>query len=818
MIVKPLRVAQVAAGALSAPMPICLLMLFIAAALAVPAAAQDNGQIVAIADTLDKASQDLGAIDQAFDQRTDKAERRDLRDRASAVQKSVADAVTQLTPQLVAVDARLGQLGAPTPGVTEAADIRAQRRLLGQQRSTIDSAIKRGRLLTVEAGQLVDEIAQSEAQAFGERMSASVGSPLSPAFWSAIFQAAPRDLRRIIRFAHAGIAQAQGALHGRQTLPAAFGILVALLLVGPGKLMLNRFGRERVIAQAPGNRVRRSALALWLTLVGTLVPGVAALALVQGLRWSQMLNPGWDIVADRFVRAIFIASLISALGGALLLRKRPSWRLLPVSDATADALRPWTWAAAALALVVILLLGFNDAVGASYPARAAADTALAVLHIAVIAGTLLTIGRLRAAKAVAPAGEAPAAQTGLAMLSLACWLLTCAAIGALVFGYVNLALFVVQILVWLAVVASAFYLLVVAADDVLTSLFSSQSRLGQAATMGLGLRASAVDQLGVILSAIVRLLLVALAISMALSPFGSNIGNLFDQAATVAQGITVGQITISPGAILRAALVLAIGLFVVRGAQRWLTTRYLPTTELDAGARNSISMVARYTGVILAALWALASLGIGFERIALLLSALSVGIGFGLQAITQNFVSGLILLAERPVKIGDLVRIGDQEGDVKRISVRATEIQIADRSTLIVPNSELITKTIRNMTLADPLGRIQLQFSVQIEVDMDKVRAILIDMFHEAPRVLDDPAPKIFIDSIADSRINLNCFAYVASPRDAYPTRSEMLFELLRRMPAAGIDLGTAHQQIELIGLPDNAKQAWNETSSSPER
>jgi small-conductance mechanosensitive channel len=790
------------------------IILTLLALLAVPAVAQDNGQIVAIT-SLDEATQELRAIDQAFDQRTDKAERRDLRDRASAVQKSVADAVTQLTPQLTGVDARLAQLGSPTPGVTEASDIRAQRQLLGQQRSTIDSAIKRGRLLSVEAGQLVEEIAQGEAQAFSERMSASVASPLSPAFWSAILQAAPRDIRRIIRFANAGIAQVQGSLRVHHIWPAAIGMLAALLLIGPGKLMLNRYGRERVIAQVPGSRVRRSVLALWLTLVGTLVPGLAALAWVQGLRWSQMLNPGWSLVADKFVQAVFISSLISTLGGALLLRKRPSWRLLPISDATADALRPWTWAASALALIVIVLLGFNDAVGASYPARAAADALVAILHMAVIAGTLLTIGRLRAAKAIArdaaDAAEVPASQTGLATLSLASWLLTCAAMGALLLGYINLALFVVQILIWLAVVASGFYLLVVAADDVLTSLFSSQSRLGQAATMGLGLRASTVDQLGVILSAIVRLMLVALAISMALTPFGSNIGNLFDQAATVAQGVTVGQITISPGAILRAVLVLAIGLFVVRTAQRWLTTRYLPTTELDAGARNSISMVARYTGVILAALWALASLGIGFERIALLLSALSVGIGFGLQAITQNFVSGLILLAERPVKIGDLVRIGDQEGDVKRISVRATEIQIADRSTLIVPNSELITKTIRNMTLANPIGRIQLLFSVQLDADTDKIRAILNDMFREADRVLNDPEPKIFIDSITDGRINFNCFAYVASPRDVYPTRSEMLFELLRRMPAAGIDLGTAHQQIELIGLPESVTRGRDE-------
>jgi len=266
--------------------------------------------------------------------------------------------------------------------------------------------------------------------------------------------------------------------------------------------------------------------------------------------------------------------------------------------------------------------------------------------------------------------------------------------------------------------------------------------------------------------------------------------------------VTIGQVTISPGAILRAAAVLAAGLFVVRGIQRWLVNRYLPATELDAGAQNSIAMVARYTGLILAVLWALASLGIGIERIALLLSALSVGIGFGLQAITQNFVSGLILLAERPVKIGDWVKIGDQEGDVKRISVRATEIEIADRSTLIVPNSELITKSIVNKTLSDPLGRIQLQFSVPLGTSVSQVREMVMAIYEAQPAVLDDPKPSLFIDTIANGRINFNGFAFVHSPRAVYGTRSDIWFRLLSELPEAGIELGTTPQQVEWINSP----------------
>ena len=187
------------------------------------------------------------------------------------------------------------------------------------------------------------------------------------------------------------------------------------------------------------------------------------------------------------------------------------------------------------------------------------------------------------------------------------------------------------------------------------------------------------------------------------------------------------------------------------------------------------------------------------EKLAVVLGALSVGIGFGLQAITQNFVSGLILLAERPVKIGDLVRIGTDEGDVKRISVRSTEIELADHSTLIVPNSELITKPVLNKTLNNPLGRVQIQFSVPLNIDPSRVQAIVLDAFAADPTVLDDPAPKAFVDSIADGRILFNCFAHTAGPRAAYGARSAVLLAVLQRFAQEEIDVGTVPQQLQLL-------------------
>ena len=223
----------------------------------------------------------------------------------------------------------------------------------------------------------------------------------------------------------------------------------------------------------------------------------------------------------------------------------------------------------------------------------------------------------------------------------------------------------------------------------------------------------------------------------------------------------------------------------------WLTDTYLPKTELDLGARNSVSTVARYVGIIIAVIWALSAMGLQLSKLALLVSALSVGIGFGLQVITQNFVSGLILLAERPVKIGDWVKLGDQEGDIRRISLRSTEIQVGDKSTLIVPNSELVTKTVRNMTMGNNQGRIQIQFAVPPSTDVGNLRQALLDAYTAHTNVLKQPAPTVYIDSIAGGQITINSFAYVASPRQVYATRSDLYFSLLQILAERNIPLST---------------------------
>ncbi len=750
---------------------------------------------------LAQAEKDVRSVDQSLDTRMDADDRKLLLAKVLAAKTAASGAAGDLQDQLALLDAKLTGLGTVAAGSSEAPDIKRQRAALTRQRSAIDSAIKRGNLIGVEAQQLADEIERSEAEQFSEKITTRSPSPLSPSFWSGLGDAFSRDLRRVTAFLEIGQEQAAEALRSHRPWHALAGLLLGLLIVGPGQVAARRMGQRMLTEGVPGRRVRRSTYALWRVAVGTFAPLLAALSIAQGLRWSGLVADRWEPLLGAFVGGCAFSGFTFSVLGALLMRSRPSWRIAAISDNGAARLRPYSLLLALLAFLGVIYAQFNASVGVSKAAQEATQAVFALLHILLVSAVLVTVARLRTAKMEA-AEDADRNESVSGLVSLIAWILVSTATIALLLGYFSLSLFLLQMVTWATVLGSAVYLLMAAIDDLATTIFDRSSRFGMALVRSLGLRGSAVEQFGVLLSGLLRLAVLLMGFSLLLSPFGAgNVASLFSRLGALAEGFEVGGVAVSPGAILRGMLVLLIGLALVRGFMRWLERRYLPVTDLDGSGRNSVSLVARYVGIALAVIWGLASLGIGIERIAILLSALSVGIGFGLQAITQNFVSGLILLAERPIKIGDLVRVGQDEGDVKRISVRSTEIELPDHSTLIVPNSELITKIVLNKTLASPLGRMQIQFSVPIETDADKVREIVLATYADEPAVLAEPAYSLFIDSIADGRIFFNSFAHVASPRAAYGARSNVFTVLLRRFREEGIEIGTVPQRMELINM-----------------
>ncbi|HUH54559.1 MAG TPA: mechanosensitive ion channel domain-containing protein, partial [Rhodanobacter sp.] len=498
---------------------------------------------------------------------------------------------------------------------------------------------------------------------------------------------------------------------------------------------------------------------------------------------------------------VCFAAYVVGLGRALLSVRRPSWRLPALTDRVAQCLRPFPWWLGAAALAFGMFDRASRTIGTSLSATVAARGLFALVVSGLIGMALMRMHRTRLASASSDAepqhrpvwvGILMAAATLAVVL---CWL-------AVATGFIALAFFLAREMLWVGVIVASTYLLIHLLTDLVTALLAPQGRGGQRLQSTFDLRPHTLEQAVIVLNGALRVTLVLLALATVLTPFGAGPGDLITSAKQTFGNLKLGDLAIDPGSIFTAAMVFAIGWYTLRRLKCWLRDKLLPSSTMELGMQESLVTLLGYLGSMLVFVLTLAALHVDLKSIAWIVSALSVGIGFGLQAIVQNFISGLILLVERPVKVGDWVSLSsDVEGDIQRINVRATEIRMGDRSTVIVPNSQLITANVRNVTLANALGRVQILLPLPLDTDAGMVRSLVLDVLKAHPATLESPAPVVQLSGIDANSMTFSCTAYVNSPRDVGNVKSDLLFELLDRLRKAGLQLART-QSMLLRTLP----------------
>jgi small-conductance mechanosensitive channel len=710
--------------------------------------------------------------------------------------QSKADAAAEaLAPQLASVTAKLSELGTPPEGGKEAPDVAAQRMQLEKSGRALDAQIKLARLLSVDAGQAAEQISAQRRTQFQARLGERRDSFLSGQFWTEFREEFPRDLDRLETLGdHLSAAIGQTPEWGWLLLAAAAALAIALR-VWIGRILL-RLTATRV----PPGRLRRSFLAVTHVALAVATPGVIALLFHIGLDWNSQLTDNTSSLLTNLVATVCFGGYVSGLGYALLSSNRPSWRLPPIADAVASRLR---WLPGTLGVLVVMIWlaeGLPVLLNASLTTTITLTGIVAVLTMAMI-GAVLAIGR-RLRRQAMQENDAPI-PFWLSLLLTAIWTVLILSLASLLAGYVAFGSFLVKQVLWVLIVLASAYLASTLIEDGFGTLLGTSHRDG-----GEHEAPSMRDQAAVLLSGIGRVAVGLLAITLLLAPFGEAPMDLLQRFDQLRKGLAIGEAQIRPGAVLQALLVLGLSLLSVKMLKRWLSNRYLPTTELDPGMQLSAATLFGYAGFVIAVALSLSAAGLGLERVAWIASALSVGIGFGLQAVVQNFVSGLILLAERPVKVGDWVSLGGVEGDILRINVRATEIQMGDRSTVIVPNSEFVTKTVRNVTRSNPLGLVQIKMPLPLSTDPEQVRELMLQAFTDHEDVLDSPAPNVFLDGIEGGHLIFNAKGYVSSPRAAYGVRSALLFTMLKRLHDAGLEVSSPPTMLLAPGAQLPAAQA----------
>jgi potassium efflux system protein len=245
-------------------------------------------------------------------------------------------------------------------------------------------------------------------------------------------------------------------------------------------------------------------------------------------------------------------------------------------------------------------------------------------------------------------------------------------------------------------------------------------------------------------------------------------------------------------------LVVVATYVVVRNLPGLLELAIFRTTEIAPGTRHAIYTLVRYGTIALGASVALNIVQVDWAKFGWIAAALSVGLGFGLQEVVANFVCGLILLFERPIRVGDIVTIESMTGTVARIQMRATTITNWDRQEFVVPNKTLITSTLLNWTLSEPLNRVVVPVGVAYGSDTDRARSILLDVASDHPRVLDDPEPIATFEQFGDSSLNLVLRAYLPDMENRLATITELHTEIHRRFADAGIEIPFPQRDVHL--------------------
>lgn len=264
-------------------------------------------------------------------------------------------------------------------------------------------------------------------------------------------------------------------------------------------------------------------------------------------------------------------------------------------------------------------------------------------------------------------------------------------------------------------------------------------------------------------------------------------------------GITVGEVTIDFSVVISAIGFFFALYYVTKAIQWFLSSRVFPYTDLDNGVRDAVITIGGYVGVTIALLSGVSVLGLDMSNLAIVAGALSVGIGFGLQTIFSNFVSGLILLFERPVKVGDWVVVGGQEGIIKKIRVRSTEITTFYNASIIVPNSELISNTVTNWTLRDKVGRIDVCIGVSYNSDTEQVRQVLLDVVKSNTQVRNYPQPQVLFMNFGESSLDFELRCFIRNVPERFMVKSELRFAIHKAFKEHNIEIPFPQRDLHLV-------------------
>jgi small-conductance mechanosensitive channel len=689
------------------------------------------------------------------------------RDRFLAAQDINATRIETLRSQLDALGPP------PEAGESEADDVAARRAelraRLTEARAPVvraDEAFTRANGLIAEIDALIRARQLDDLRALGP-------TPLNPAHWPA----ALADLREAVlalqrETARALTSETQLA-EARNRLPAT-GLLLAvgLLLLARGHRWVERLG-ERM------RGVSRRGTGVWSLLISIghiVLPFLGFWAIVQGVLLTGLAGQDLTQLLEFLPWAVALLLAFRWLGRRLFDARDADAIVLLESGWRAEA----RWYATLLAFLVVLQIVAAQVVTLE-ELPPATEAVLQFPLIVAIGLVLLRLGQILTSYR---RGSEPEAGIGFELRAIRVLGALSVAVGALApllaaVGYLNAALLVQP---WVASLALGGLVLILQRfvqdlDHLVTGRDTASEGLFPVLA-GMALTIAALPVLALL--------------------WGARTSELTDLWTRLRDGFQLGETRVSLMDFIALVVVFALGYLATRALQGGLRNSILPRTRLDKGAQTALVSGTGYIGIVLAALIAVSATGLDLSSLAIVAGALSVGIGFGLQNIVSNFVSGIILLIERPVSEGDWIEVGGNMGYVRKISVRSTRIETFDRTDVVIPNADLVSGVVTNWTRGNTIGRVIVPVGVAYGTDTRKVERILQEVAEDHPMVLLDPAPYVLFRGFGADSLDFEIRAILRDVNWVMNVHSDMNHAIARRFAEEGIEVPFAQRDVWL--------------------
>lgn len=730
--------------------------------------------------------------DQVEKHRQDDALLAELKVKVDALVRDVLQTSVDLRPRLNDIQTRLTELGSPPADgqPPEPASVTDERGRLNAARAEINAITGQAEDLSIEAKSLSDEISDIRRALFTNALfahtdiDAQTFEEARQSFWS--------DAERVRR----SISSWLVFVIKFKAVPLALAILLSLALASVilfvEKRVFSDINRRDLTVEDP-SYMSRFSVAFWSTILPSMALSFFLASAYFLLDTFNVLRPDIAPIAASFFALIGLVFFVTAVSRAVLAPSAPNWRLVKLSNKGARDV--------SIAIFLMALVNGLDYLLAVISETFSSPVVLTVmksLASSVIVGFLLFfVSFLRPVLSDKGDPFAPGRPWPRAVV------VTLRVIGVLLIlsagiGYIGLSRFLAtQIIVTGAVVATM-YIGILSGKAISAPNQFGETRVGRYLAGRFKLGPVGLDQSGIAAGLLIYAFALVTGIPLILMSWGFQPRDMQLWLFNLFTEINIGTIRISIFGILGGLLLFVAGLMLTRWFQKWLDGNVMARSQVDGGVRNSVKMGVGYLGAGLAAIVGISAAGIDLSSLALVAGALSLGIGFGLQNIVSNFVSGLILLVERPFKVGDHVITGVNEGIVKRISVRATEIETFRRQSIIVPNSELINAPLGNWTHRNKVQRSEIPVSVAYDADPQEVIDVLLQVVNAMPDILRNPEPHVEFLRFGASSLDFELRFHLADMGEGLGVRNRVRMEILRAFRARGIVMPYPHQDVML--------------------